>query len=677
MKSKKIIYLLGLVTLLAVSCKDDFLEEKRDLSGVNEEVFKDPILAQAYVDYIYGLFLPANNGTPNIQTNSATENGSYNSVFTQTTEELAGETDYNKVWPVISNNNNHANKYFGQRMGTGISNNVWTRMKQINVFLGEVDKYGIDENTRKLLKGQLYFWRAWQYFELVRLYGGVPLVLTAQNPIIGAGENTAIPRSKTSECIEQICADLDMAVSLLPGRWTNTADWGRITSGAAAALKGRVLLTWASPLFNREDKQDRWVRAYEANLAAKTLLDQNNFGLYKVGTLANATAWGNMFLAEVNNVEAVMVFGFNNGAIGGTATRNSGWEQAARSKEINGGGSINPTKQMLDAFPMKDGKMPGDPSSAYAYDLKTFYKNRDPRFYKTFIYNGAPWPYGGNNTYKQWTYVWKRTSAATNYNATTETRGANSSGIYICKSTNPAATNTLGNFSQSGTDFMEIRYAEVLLNLAECEIGTNRFAEGLQNIGLVRERAGVENLDGFYGLSAAAGDRNKLFAAVLNERKVEFAYESKRFWDLRRWLLFDDTYGQVSRLGMQPLNGTRRTGLVISVKTSAAGTDYVGNTDPLLKPANGNAPIIDRDPATYPTGIVNYSQYLDYLYTNHFNVTEKTDLDPTNPANWTFKWYPEYYFFGIHQNVLSASPYLEQTTGWNSLNGMGTFDPLL
>jgi len=684
MKRNRILYIiLASFAISAASCKDDFLVEKRDLSGVNEDVFKDPALAQGYVDYIYGLFLPANNAVSFIVTNSASPNGTYNTAFTQTTEELAGETDFNKVWASISNTNNHANQYFGQAMATSINNNTWTRIKQINIFLNEVDKYGLPEDTRNKLKGQLYFWRGWQYFELVRLYGGVPIVLTPQNPIISSGENTAVPRSSTSQCIEQICSDLDMAKNLLPGKWATSADWGRITSGAAAALKGRVLLTWASPLFNRNDDVARWQRAYDANTEAVAILKDNAFGLYEKGTLENGTAWGNMWHEQVNNPEAVLVYGFNNAAIGGTTTRNNGWEQAVRPREILGGGSVSPTKEVLDAFPMKDGKKPGDVNSAYIYDFNKFYKNRDPRFYKTFAYNGAIWPYKENATFKLWTYTWKKTAAATTYNATTETKGANASGIYLCKATNPLASNlTNSNFSQSGTDYMEMRFAEVVLNLAESAIGISKFQEGLEGIKSIRKRAGVENKDGQYGLSTVVGIRDSLFAAVLNERRVEFAYEGKRFWDLRRWLLFDDSFGTVTRLGMKQLNDTRRTGIIISVKTST-GADYVESTnststkDPFIKNSStGTAFIIDRDATTYPVGITTYDQYVDYLYDNYFKVSVKNDLETTTTANWKFKWYKEYYFFGIHQNILNSSPYLEQTKDWNSLNGPGTFDPL-
>lgn len=660
------------VAVMANACTADFLEDKRDLTGVNEDVFKDPVLAEAYVNYVYGMFLPANNGTGFMATQTASDNGTYNTIFSQTSDELAGETDFNKEWVAISNINNHANKYFGQRMGTNISNNTWTRLRQINMFLTEVEKYGMAEDIKARLTGQLYFWRAWQYFELVRLYGGVPLVLEAQNPSVGNNEENAIPRSSTTETIAQICADLDKATELLPGKWDN-ANWGRITSGAAAALKGRVLLTWASPQFNPNDDVQRWQESYDANLAAKTLLEENGFGLFRTGNLENGDAWGRMWFTEENNPEGVLVFGFNNVAKGGNLTKNSGWEQAIRPREINGAGSVSPTRQIVESFPMKDGKEIDDATSAYTYDPNKFYKNRDPRFYKSFAYNGAIWPYGGNSSFKVWTYSWKKNAQAGTAYTSTETRGPNASGIYICKASNPAATNSLNNFEESGTDFMELRFAEVVLNLAESAIGINRLNEGLQGIISIRERAGIENKDGSFGLSDAVGNRDRMFRAVLNERKVEFAYEGKRFYDLRRWMLFDNTTGMNTRLDLPQLNGTRRTAYRINVKTSSG--EYFGDADPLL---GASAPIADRNTSTYPAGVTTYEQYVDYLYDNHFEVTVKDDLDRTNATpRWTFKWYPEYYYFGIHQTVLDASSYLEQTKGWNSIGGAGTFDPLL
>jgi hypothetical protein len=676
MKKTIIIWSLAITAVATTGCKKDFLVEKRDMTGVNEQVFKDVQMAEAYVNYVYGLFQPADNAIAMIQWQTA-NNGGYNDAYTKTTEELAGQTDWNREWPTIAINQNHANQYFGQRMSSSISNNVWTRMRQINLFLQEIDKHGLTPGETKPLKGQMYFWRAWQYFELLKLYGGVPIVLEPQNPITEEGDHsTQVQRSTSSQTLAQIISDLDKAIEMLPGKWPAQA-WGRITSGAAAAFKGRVLLTWASPLFNRNDDRARWQQAYDANLAAKNLLEANGFGLYSEGGFANGKAWEDMwYKKQTDNPEGVLVWVFNS-VTGDQVQRNNGWENAIRPKEILGAGSVGATKQMVDAFPMKDGKMPGDPSSAYTYDPQKFYKNRDPRFYKTFAYNGALWPYGGNPNYRVWTYFWHNNASSANPDRSTETAGDNKYGVYVRKGSNLGASHVQGGFAFSGTDYMELRFAEVLLNLAESAIGSDKLDEGLTLIEKIRERAGLENGDGHYGLADAAGNRDKLFAAVLNERKIEFAYENKRFWDLRRWMLFNDDFGTCSRLGVQPLNGTRRTGMWVYVTYDNGDKYYSNNIDPMIKRPDGTVPVIEREPLAFPPGINDMDEYLDYLYDNHFVVVERDNLENTSPADWKFTWYNEYYFFGLHESILSASPYLQQTQGWPHLDGSaGTFDPL-
>ncbi|HMR82906.1 MAG TPA: RagB/SusD family nutrient uptake outer membrane protein [Niabella sp.] len=677
---KKYIYsVLFIVTIFSTACTKKFLEEKKDWTGINEQAFESQELAQAYVDYIYRLFLPPDNNISMINYQQAA-NGAYNDHYARTTDEIASTSASNfaREWPAIAINQGHANEYFGQRMSSSISNNVWTRLKQINIFLAEIDKHGLTPEQTKTLRGEMHYWRGFQYFELLKLYGGVPLVLEPQNPITAGGESESlqVPRSSSTETLAQIIADLDKAIELLPGKWP-AAGWGRITSGGAAAMKGRVLLTWASPLFNRNDDKVRWQQAYDANMAAKTLLESNGFTLFSNGGFTNGTAWENMWFQQENNPEAVIVYGFNNVTTDQTQ-RNNGWEQAARSKELLGGGSISPTKQVLDLFPMKDGKKISE-TGTYTYDPKKFYKNRDPRFYKTIVYNGATWPYQGNANFRQWTYTWHNAANAATPNRTTETAGANLTGMYVRKATSPSASNAVGSFEYSGTDYIELRFAEVIMNLAESAIGADRLTEGLDYLKLIRQRAGIENIDGAYGLSSVAGNRDDLFGAVIDERRIEFAFENKRFWDLRRWMLFNDDFGTCTRLKQTPLNGTRRKGIWVYVK-NLDGTKYANNTngvDPLKAGSNGTAPVVMREPATFPAGISNMDQYLDYLYDNVFEIIERDNVEPTSPANFTFKWYNEYYFFGLHQNILTGSPYLQQTQGWQDLFGaMGTFDPL-
>ncbi len=296
-----------LVSFVLGSCSDDFLEEKQDYNGVNEEVFKVPALAKQYVDYVYNMFLPTNNAA--VFTWDLAAGG--NDDFSQLTPELAGEVIWNKaVAATITPADANCLQYLGAPINSSVNNNTWTRLREINIFLEQVDKNGMADADKNPLKGQMYFWRAWQYFDLLKLYGGVPIVLKAQNPILDDASLAQVPRSSSSECLEQILSDLDKAQELLPGKWASNADWGRITKGAAAAFKGRVLLTWASPLFNRNDDVARWQRAYDANTEAKALLESADGGsksLFSTGGFANGTAWGNMWFSEVNNPEAVIV----------------------------------------------------------------------------------------------------------------------------------------------------------------------------------------------------------------------------------------------------------------------------------------------------------------------------------------------------------------------------------
>jgi len=674
-RNNKLLIIVAALLAATTSCKKDFLEEKRDLGGVNEETFKDSILATAYVDYVYGLFQPGNNAQ-SLSWNIAT--GNLN--FAQTTEEFPGETNWNKLWSGVSYVNAHALNYFGATLTSSIVNNTWTRIRETNLFLDNIDKYGLPEDVRKRLKGQMYFWRAYQYFDLVRLYGGVPLVLHAQDPIKAEqNESLKVPRSSSTETFDQIYKDLDSAITMLPGRWTieGNANWGRITSGAAAALKGRAALTQASPLFNRGDNIGLWQKAYDFNKAARDLLVASGFGLYKTGNLSDGTAFENMFSAEATstaiNPEAVIVFAFNT-VTSDQVMKNNGWENAARPKEINGGGSLTPTKQMMDAFPMKDGRMPA--GGSITLDSTYFYKDRDPRFYKTFVVNGQKWPYAGNTNYRMWNYRWFAAAGDATPTRMTDTKGQSSTGIYVRKGTAANASNTTnGSFAVNGNDYMELRFAEVLLNLAEAAAATGKEAEAIQLLGQIRERAGITAANS-YGLAGISG-RDATIAAVLNERKIELAYEGKRFWDLRRWMLFNNDFGTCTRMGVTPLEGTRRTGITIAVyKDKAAGTKFTGSAtqDPFYLPQSSASVMIkDREPAILPTGVTQ-DQYIDTLYKYNFKVIEKDDADPT-ANNWKFKWYNEYYFFGLNSSIIQNSPYLEQTKGWDGLYGTGTFDP--
>lgn len=578
------IYLLLFIVVIFSGCSK--VLDKRNLNNFSgPQVYNDSLLADASLSYIYGQDSP---GWPSGEWSTVTDEIGGENAFFDGTVQVNTVADY----------------------GVSLSaNNVWGYIRTINQFLQGLQAGTLSQAFKTREEAQARFFRAWLYWGLVELYGGVPIVLTPQNAVGQAAQDSAyVARSSTSQCIAQIVNDLDYAIANLPGRWDNS-DWGRITSGAAAALKGRILLYYASPEFNPGDLQSRWQDAYNANDSAMQILTANGFGLNP--------SFQNMWFQEVGNPEAVWSTGYNN-SNSDQLKKNDTWDNATRPSYLGTkGGSNQPTIAIVDAFPMANGKDITDPASGY--DSTLFYKNRDPRFYATIAYNGCTWPINGNANYRLWTYYVN--------NKTVETK-ATSTGFYCRKAIDPNLA--IGDVQYAGTDWMEIRFAEVVLNLAESANGIGNIDQAYQGVEAIRKRAGIEQgSDGLYGLQPNM-TRSEMFTALLHERRIEFAFEGKRYWDLRRWELFGPL-----------LNGTRRMGETINLNTSAiSANDFATERD---------------------------TMNLDSAYEKYFTVVPKI-LDTKYPINWQ----PNYYFFALPQQAIDNNPKLEQTDGWPG----GTFDPL-
>ncbi len=170
-----------------------------------------------------------------------------------------------------------------------------------------------------------------------------------------------------------------------------------------------------------------------------------------------------------------------------------------------------------------------------------YWKDRDPRFAATIAYNGGIWELSNKSGRKQW-----------NYSKVVDDNGKQSStGFYNRKGVN---TKTLQvNAALGTTDWVEMRFAEVMLNLAECANATGRTQEAYDMLTAIRQRAGILNNDGNYGLPTGM-DEATMLNAIMNERQIEFAFEGKRYDDLRRNRMFE------------ALNGKRRHGLQIAAK---------------------------------------------------------------------------------------------------------------
>ncbi|AXY73226.1 RagB/SusD family nutrient uptake outer membrane protein [Paraflavitalea soli] len=573
----------GLLLLMIGSCLlgscNKILDIENPTAVDEKDVWNDIELATAYANRIHAENLPG--WTTDFADYSEESDGGGSYMYGQLTE---NSVDY---WP-------------------------YSEIRGINVLLSDIDKGKLSEANKKLLKGQAFFFRGWQFFEMAKRYGGIPLVLKPQQ----LTDDLLVNRNTTTETMARILADLDSAIAYLPAVAVGSGDNnGRVHKGTALAVKGRVLLFYASPQFDpAQNAPGRWQAAYDANKAAKDYLDGQGYGLFPSFT--------NLWFSEMNK-EVIFVRRYQYVATN-TASWNN-WAAATRPLDISQGatGGNRPALEIVDAFPMKDGRAINDPATTYPYDAQYYWKNRDPRFNQTIVYNGALWQVGINGLEAgrmQWTFVGGEQNSPT------------ITGFYMRKGVD--TTQTSIQAFNSGTDWIELRYAELLLNLAEAANETDRIAEVYPLLTAIRARAGIDaGANNLYGL-APGMNKTQMRAAIRLERQIELAFEGKRFWDLRRWRAFETT-----------LNGTRRHGHNVTLKVPKAQWDALKAS---MTPQQ-------------------LYQHLQTNYTTYFQTTVKT-VD----TQFDILWKPEYYFFALPSKHLQLNSHLKQTNGWAG----GSFDPL-
>ncbi|MGN7788096.1 RagB/SusD family nutrient uptake outer membrane protein [Niabella sp. 22666] len=661
----KILYFLAIISLAAgVGCSQKFLEDIKPYKDYGEEkVFSNETLAGWYIDRVYNYFFVSYN-SPLKQVV-----GQYNDNRSRMTEEIGGlsnATIGNYLSSTVTLQlATDADAYYGVTT-TSVTNNPYTRIRLCNDIIEKMAQPETDNLSalfKSRAKGQMYFLRALQYFDLVRVYGGVPLVLTVQNSS-STDESIKVPRSTSSECFAQITKDLDSAAALLPMVWETPAiNYGRLTAAAALAVKSRVLLTAASPLFNTDwdnPGNTKWQAALQAGLDAEAKLTTAGYGLYG----STAADWAKMTYVAGNttfNKEAIIVFLFNTTQTSSAGYGNS-WENSIRPAGLGGTGGLAATKQMLDLFPLADGSRP---VNGVNYIDTFFFENREPRFYRTFAFSGSKWANSANATGSTWFYRWRASATG---NVSYYGNNQFNSPALVYKMSNPAGVSA--NYQFSNTSIFEYRYAELLLNIAECYAATGNTANAIAYLGKIRARVGVPSANN-YGIGTLTS-KYAAIEACLYERRVELAYEGKRFWDVQRWGLYEDNsaFGNtVTKLGVAPINGTIRNGYYWQSKTFGA--------DPLT--ATERASVL-FDPDASASAQATQIQNLKAIFRSKFVVTPLdqswdriNSIDLSTTGGITFR--PNYYLSGFAASPLSNNPWLVQTKGWLDYSGApGTFD---
>lgn len=490
--------LVGLCcSLLLSACSLDY-ENTEAITP--DAVWKDPKMINAFLNDIYGNMMP---GWPITANN--------------TDEGMNGPTDmsqYVRGEATVMNS------------GVGLD---YKNIDKINFFLDNLEATtALTEDEKKPLIGQALFWRAWAYWDKVFQVGGVPLILKTQD--VSDINSLILPRNSTSECVTQILADLDEAISCLPDTWENE-DYGRIDKGCAMAFKGRVLLQYASPLFNPNNDQKRWQDAYDANKAAVDFLQSVGKGLYE-GNFADI--W-----YDEQNKEVIMVnqYYYPDHALDQKNIRPEPLTKDMASQNQ----AIFP---LIMAYPKLDGTPLELDLNRLATDkeynvqfLNDFYTNRDPRFLATIFCPGMEYycPSRLPNSMNFWN-VWRKDGDLNVSLIQEEMSGGMPLGANFFQKKGLDDLDITEVYNGE-TDWIEIRFAEVLMNMGEAANEIGKSSEALQVLYDIRKRAGIQSTDGKYGITAT--NQTEIREAYIKERYIEFAYENKRWADLRRWKRFD------------------------------------------------------------------------------------------------------------------------------------------
>lgn len=398
---------------------------------------------------------------------------------------------------------------------------MYKKIRAINLFFSKIDDVPGDEGTIERMKGEMYFLRAYYYAELINFYGGVPLI----TEVFDLDSNFNVPKSTYDECIEFIVEQADLAISLLPNNYDSN-NIGRATKGAAMALKAQELLYAASPLYNNGvyDK----AKLERAKAATEAIFDLGEYSLYA------PEDYRNIFL-DYNNSEIIFAKYTPDDFF---IDRENSMSRDLGINSIHGFAAYNPLQQLVDQFEVTDGIQSvipatwGDSGRIVTtdplYNDQDPYKNRDPRFYANVLFDGAL--YKGNNVVE--TFVGGKDSPQ----ALSEGWNASKSGYYIRKFTKEE----VDVFPEPPTEelmWVVYRLSEFYLNEAEIlsELGTTdpNGNDATWYVNQIRQRSGVD----MPALSTV--DREK----IRHERRVELCFEGNRYYDVRRWQIYDQALG--------------------------------------------------------------------------------------------------------------------------------------
>lgn len=521
MKSIKYIFLLLLIILFIQSC--DGLVSRKPLTSISsEKISKDVDLAKAYLTDLYSQlpFWGFYNSSATQLSDIATVSTTNSNAVTQGTASAESPMDAIDYWH-------------------------YEFIRDCYKFLKIINNSDFEDQVKKNFKGQVMVMIAWSYFEMQKRYGGVPLVDKMINPFAPKSEYKEYTKRSTEEEIAGfIQSTLNKAVSLLP---ENPKPKGKINKWVALAFKARAAL-WSASIAKFGEVRlnglvgipsSRTKEFYKKAInAANAVIQSNNYELYNKYPNDKSKNYRHIFVDE-NNSEVIFQKVYDEANI------SQSWDGSTAPAQFDGGAHLNPTLEFILRYENKDGSL-SDPAFGphHLYpNGDALFKNKDPRLFATLFLQGDVWGgavvqvYEGIDTtqaspnpdniltgYNSF-YRGMHASAESSRLINSDDLSPNSGFIlkkYIDESSIIAE-------QPGGTNWIEIRLAEMYLIKAESAFELGNKAKAVKALNQTRIRAGLKSV------TANQITRKKIH----RERTSELAFEKFRFWDLRRWRIAD------------------------------------------------------------------------------------------------------------------------------------------
>ena len=537
MKVKKIL-ILAILAGSFCACAD-LLTPSVENAQSAEQMFEDAASAQGILGYGYANLPFETKSTTDIATDDAVTNDLTNGYRLMTQGTWAANNDPMSQWQ-------------GRRI----------TIQYMNIFLQNADKVEWSSDAKKQamfvdkLRGEALALRALNMYYLLRNHGGwtseglmgVPVILEPE----GFDSDFDQPRATFQACVDQIYRDVDEAMALLPYDYVQLTDAaaipqkyqelgvqnpeeynniygarfrGRISGRIAQTIKALTALLAASPAYSEGTDVTYEDAANEAAAVLKHIngvagMDPTGYKWFMEKKTIDALGSGDcppeiLWRGSMNKGTEDYAFGLNQ-------------EVQNYPPTLYGSGRINPTQNLVDAFPMANGYPITDPSSGYS--ASNPYAGRDPRLAEYVLYNGA--------TYKGAEII--TGSYSSDNNGLNKTATSTRTGYYLRKllrddcDPNPSVNNAQYHYP------VYLRYTELFLAYAEAANEawgpTGTGAHGYSAYDVIKalhDRAGVGN----DYLDSVQGNQEKMRELIRNERRIELCFENKRFWDMRRWKL--------------------------------------------------------------------------------------------------------------------------------------------